>query len=61
MGVGGSFDVYSGKVARAPESLQKLGLEWLWRLAKKPSRLKQNHLARFIWLALFKRGPKAQQ
>ncbi len=39
MGVGGSFDVYGGKVARAPKVLQALGLEWLFRVAQEPGRL----------------------
>ena len=39
MGVGGSFDVYGGKVARAPRLVQKLGLEWLFRIAQEPRRL----------------------
>ncbi|OEF99772.1 hypothetical protein BHF71_00935 [Vulcanibacillus modesticaldus] len=38
MGVGGSFDVLSGKVKRAPVIWQKLGLEWLYRLISMPSR-----------------------
>lgn len=36
MGVGGSFDVFSGKVKRAPEWFQNHGLEWLYRLAADP-------------------------
>lgn len=36
MGVGGSFDVFSGKVKRAPEWFQNHGLEWLYRLAMDP-------------------------
>jgi N-acetylglucosaminyldiphosphoundecaprenol N-acetyl-beta-D-mannosaminyltransferase len=39
MGVGGSFDVYGGKVSRAPVLVQKLGLEWLFRIAQEPRRL----------------------
>ncbi len=39
MGVGGSFDVYGGKVSRAPRLVQKLGLEWLFRIAQEPRRL----------------------
>lgn len=39
MGVGGSFDVYAGKVARAPVLVQRLGLEWLFRVAQEPRRL----------------------
>lgn len=39
MGVGGSFDVYGGKVVRAPKVVQKLGLEWLFRVMQEPKRL----------------------
>ncbi|HXC56174.1 MAG TPA: WecB/TagA/CpsF family glycosyltransferase [Rhizomicrobium sp.] len=39
MGVGGSFDVYGGKVRRAPEWIQSLGMEWLFRVAQEPRRL----------------------
>lgn len=39
IGLGGALDVFSGKVERAPERFQKLGLEWLYRLVKEPSRI----------------------
>ena len=39
MGVGGSFDVYGGKVARAPKLVQTMGLEWLFRVMQEPRRL----------------------
>lgn len=38
IGVGGSFDVWTGFVKRAPETFQKLHLEWLYRLLKEPWR-----------------------
>lgn len=38
VGLGGCLDVFSGEVQRAPEVFQKLGLEWLHRLVKNPSR-----------------------
>lgn len=41
VGVGGSFDVWSGAVKRAPEIYQKLGLEWLYRTIKEPQRFKR--------------------
>ena len=41
IGVGGSFDVWSGVVERAPEIYQKLGLEWLYRTVKEPKRFKR--------------------
>ncbi|GGN93297.1 WecB/TagA/CpsF family glycosyltransferase [Saccharibacillus kuerlensis] len=51
MGVGGSFDVISGKSKRAPVFLQKLRLEWFYRLAKEPSRLpRMMALPRFMKL-----------
>lgn len=36
MGVGGAFDVISGRRLRAPSMIQALGAEWLWRLAQDP-------------------------
>lgn len=36
MGVGGSFDFYSGAIRRAPSFMRTLGLEWLWRLLLNP-------------------------
>lgn len=41
MGVGGSFDVVSGKLKRAPEVFQKLKLEWLYRLLQEPARYRR--------------------
>ena len=41
IGVGGSFDVWSGMVERAPEIYQKLGIEWLYRTIKQPERFKR--------------------
>jgi N-acetylglucosaminyldiphosphoundecaprenol N-acetyl-beta-D-mannosaminyltransferase len=43
-GVGGSFDVYAGKVKRAPLSWQRLGLEWFFRFAQEPGRLWKRYL-----------------
>lgn len=41
MGVGGSFDVFSGVVKRAPEAFQKTHLEWFYRLITNPTRFKR--------------------
>lgn len=38
IGLGGALDVFAGNVERAPESWQKLGLEWAYRLKKEPQR-----------------------
>ena len=38
IGLGGALDVFAGKVERAPEAWQKLGLEWAYRLKKEPRR-----------------------
>jgi N-acetylglucosaminyldiphosphoundecaprenol N-acetyl-beta-D-mannosaminyltransferase len=43
-GVGGSFDVFAGKVQRAPEAWQRLGLEWLYRVKQEPRRLWRRYL-----------------
>jgi N-acetylglucosaminyldiphosphoundecaprenol N-acetyl-beta-D-mannosaminyltransferase len=53
LGVGGSFDVLVGLRRRAPRALQRLGLEWLFRLAQEPRRLWKRYLVtntRFLWL-----------
>ncbi|RYH14647.1 MAG: glycosyltransferase, partial [Alphaproteobacteria bacterium] len=56
MGVGGSFDVFSGKVRRAPVVFQKLKLEWLWRLAQNPKKIgKVMLLPQFVLLVLRER------
>jgi N-acetylglucosaminyldiphosphoundecaprenol N-acetyl-beta-D-mannosaminyltransferase len=39
LGVGGSIDVVAGLVKRAPLFMQRLGLEWLWRLLQEPRRM----------------------
>ncbi|WP_036708402.1 WecB/TagA/CpsF family glycosyltransferase [Paenibacillus pinihumi] len=41
MGVGGSFDIISGRLKRAPLIFQKLRLEWLYRLIQEPRRYKR--------------------
>ncbi|GAE03532.1 WecB/TagA/CpsF family glycosyl transferase [Clostridium botulinum B str. Osaka05] len=41
MGVGGSFDVFAGKVKRAPRWMINCNLEWLYRVAKEPYRIKR--------------------
>ena len=42
VGVGGAFDVFSGKLERAPLWMQKIGLEWLYRMLQEPSRWRKN-------------------
>lgn len=50
IGVGGTFDVLSGNVKRAPKMFQKLYLEWLYRLLSQPSRMKrQLDIPRFLF------------
>lgn len=52
-GVGGSFDVFSGTVKRAPLIFRKFGIEWLYRLGASPSRLKrQINLPVFLYKVL---------
>ena len=44
LGVGGSFDVLSGRIQRAPLWMQTSGLEWLFRLMQEPRRLWKRYL-----------------
>jgi N-acetylglucosaminyldiphosphoundecaprenol N-acetyl-beta-D-mannosaminyltransferase len=52
MGVGGLFDFYSGRIARAPQWMRELSLEWTYRLLQEPSRMwKRYLLGNFIFLS----------
>jgi N-acetylglucosaminyldiphosphoundecaprenol N-acetyl-beta-D-mannosaminyltransferase len=42
--LGGSFDMYLGRIGRAPEWMQRAGLEWLYRLSQEPRRLWRRYL-----------------
>ena len=56
-GLGGSFDVYTGHVKRAPQWWVHNNLEWAYRLFKEPSRIKrQIHLLRFFILLYFNKN-----
>jgi len=56
VGVGGSFDVLAGNVARAPGLWRRLHLEWLYRLISEPWRWRrQLALPEFVWLVLRER------
>jgi len=55
IGVGGSFDVWAGKVPRAPTWIQRYGLEWMWRNIRQPSRVfRLVGSARFVLWALYR-------
>ncbi|QIR15103.1 WecB/TagA/CpsF family glycosyltransferase [Shewanella aestuarii] len=54
MGVGGTYDVFTGNVQRAPAGFRRLGLEWLFRLLKQPSRVfRQQRLVKYTLMAFF--------
>lgn len=53
MGVGGSFDIIAGNVKRAPKWMINLGLEWLYRVAKEPFRIKRlSSIPKFILMVI---------
>ena len=53
MAVGGSFDIISGRLRRAPLFMRRMGLEWLWRLILEPWRIRrQLALVEFVWMVL---------
>jgi N-acetylglucosaminyldiphosphoundecaprenol N-acetyl-beta-D-mannosaminyltransferase len=56
MGIGGSLDVISGTIPRAPYWAQYFGVEWLYRLVREPSRFRrQLVLPRFVFSILRKK------
>jgi len=53
IGVGGTLDVFSGRVKRAPRLVQKLKLEWLWRTLQNPKKIsKAKNLPIFVKMVL---------
>lgn len=53
LNLGGSFDVFTGKISRAPKFLQNLGLEWFYRFLTHPSRYKRQIVyLQFSWAYL---------
>ena len=55
MGVGGSFDVVAGITKRAPNWMQRLGMEWFFRFMQEPKRMWRRYLignSKFIWLVI---------
>lgn len=54
IGVGGLFDFYSGRIARAPGWMRELGLEWVYRLLQEPGRMWRRYVVGnplFLWRA----------
>lgn len=63
VGVGGAFDVFSGRLSRAPVLMQRMGMEWLFRLFQEPGRWRKDlRLISFVLrilatrLGLYRRG-----
>lgn len=56
MGVGGTYDVYTNKVTRAPLAYRTLNLEWFYRLMSQPQRLfRQTNLLKYLYMELTRR------
>ncbi len=64
IGVGGSFEMVTGIIPRAPRWIQSIGCEWLYRLCREPRRMWRRYLVgnlQFGWILLeqaFARGPR---
>ena len=55
-GQGGTFDYEAGRIKRAPKAIQKLGIEWMWRLAIEPKRIiRMSVLPIYVIKLFFKR------
>jgi N-acetylglucosaminyldiphosphoundecaprenol N-acetyl-beta-D-mannosaminyltransferase len=49
IGVGGALDFLAGRVRRAPAVVRRVGLEWAWRLAIQPWRLRRQSVLPVYW------------
>ena len=59
VGLGGSLDIFSGNVRRAPPAFRRLGLEWLYRLLKEPRRIgRMMKLPLFLLHVMGERGER---
>src|SRR5437588_9565709 len=58
MGVGGAYDFLSGRQQRAPQSMQRLGLEWLYRVYREPWRGKRMLALPHFLIQVLLRGRK---
>jgi N-acetylglucosaminyldiphosphoundecaprenol N-acetyl-beta-D-mannosaminyltransferase len=54
MGVGGTFDVFSGRVERAPDWIRRFGMEWFYRLLSDPLRLRRQKILPLFVLKVLK-------
>jgi len=62
VGVGGSFDIWSGTKTRAPKLMQSMHLEWLYRLYQEPWRWRRMlALPHFVWASFWYRMTKERQ
>lgn len=62
LGLGGTLDVLSGDVRRAPAAVQRLGLEWLWRTVGQPERLRELwRLPVFLVQSVYHAGKEASK
>nr|WP_044199057.1 WecB/TagA/CpsF family glycosyltransferase [Oscillochloris trichoides] len=53
IGVGGTFDMIVGVTKRAPDWMQRIGLEWAYRLSQEPQRLAKRYLHDFGYFGYF--------
>ena len=59
-GQGGTFDYEAGRIKRAPVFIQKIGMEWLWRLMKEPKRIIRMRVLPLYLLKLFFKKDKTK-
>ena len=58
IGVGGAYDFLSGRQRRAPRAMQRIGLEWLYRLYREPWRWKRMLALPHFFIQVLLRGRK---
>ena len=61
LGVGAGFDFHAGTIRRAPKLIQKIGLEWLYRLLQNPSRLFRRYFVTNIKFFLYSKLKKCDR
>lgn len=59
-GQGGTYDYEAGKIKRAPVWIQKMGMEWFWRLCREPKRIKRQLVLPIYLIKVFFKKDKTK-
>lgn len=60
-GLGGSLDVWAGRIKRAPTAVSRMGMEWAWRMIGEPKRMKKLPALMRFWFKTYTTAKRPSQ